>query len=65
MSKEPSFQEMISAIKNFRYPSAAAFVTIWWWDLAEAAEMKRLLTRLGYKVFSYKMGNEIEMRFFR
>jgi hypothetical protein len=61
--KQLSFTEMIGAIKLFEYPRAAAFVTIWWWDLGEAARLIRLLRTLDYYVTSYKFGNEIEIMF--
>lgn len=63
MSKQLSFTEMIDKIKSFDYPRSAAFVTIWWWDLREAAALKTTLSAMGYKVYSYKNRDEVEIRF--
>ncbi len=61
--KQPSFTEMLDRIKSFDYPRSAAFVTIWWWDLEQAAALKTTLVRMGYKVYSYKNRDEVEIRF--
>jgi len=61
--KQYTFSEMIDAIKWYRYPMEACFVTIWWTGLHEANQLASLLRDLGYRVHSYKNGYEIEIRF--
>ena len=58
-----TFEQMIQKIRTFRFPKTAAFVTIWWENMAEANHLIHLLKTLGYKVTTYKTFNEIEIRF--
>lgn len=63
MTPEFTFQEMTHAVRSFRYPKEAAFVTLWWTGLAESNEIIQYLRELGYKVTTYKKFNEVEIRF--
>ena len=63
MTPEFTFPEILNAIRSFRYPKDAAFVTLWWTGLAEANQIIQHLRELGYRVTTYKQGQEVEIRF--
>jgi hypothetical protein len=58
-----TFNEMTTAIHNYKFPHEAAYVTIWWDNFPESEKLMSVLRQLGYKVNYYREKGATEIRF--